>query len=91
MKLKVTKCLGVVLPNAKKKVNEYFFELKKSKQNDAEIKFDIVSVKNRYVILNIHEELPRGYKLYVFEYLPVTIEYQLEGVFKKYRFELIWD
>lgn len=91
MKLKVTKCSGVVLPNAEKKVNEYFFELKKSKENDAGIKFDIVSVKNKYVILNIHEELPRGYKLYIFEYVPVTIEYQLEGVIKKYKFELIWD
>ena len=91
MKLKVTKCSGVVLANTEKKVNEYCFELKKSKHNDAEIKFDIVSVKNRYVILNIREELPRGYKLYIFEYAPVTIEYQYEGVIKKYKFELIWD
>ena len=89
-KLKVTDYSRVVLPDSECSVNEYVFELKKSKQNNAGIKFDIVSVKKGYVILNLYENLPKGYKLYVFQDEPVTLDYELDGVFKRYKFELTW-
>lgn len=91
MKLKVTKYgLGIV-PNAQPSGNEYIFELKKSKNNNAGIIFDIVKVDKDYVVLNIHCCLNKGFKQYVFDgCYPITLEKKLEGAYSKYTFELIW-
>ena len=92
MKLIVTKTSGAVIKDREPKRNELIIDAKKSKDNDAfGIVFDIVETKESYVILNIKDKLLSGYKQYVFTNQSVTLQDLLDGVIKKFTFELIKD
>ena len=56
---------------------------------------EILEIKKNYVILNIKnyfglDSVQGGFKQYIFQYCPVTIDIELEGEHSSFRFELIW-
>lgn len=92
MKLIVTKTSGAVIKDREPKRNELIFDAKKSKDNDAfGLVFDIIETKENYIVLNIKDKLLSGYKQYVFTNQSITMQDLLDGVIKKFTFELIED
>ena len=83
---------GVGGPNPESKSGELYFELEKGEVNHDEIRFDIVEVKENYVVLKLYlAERYEGFLQYVFDsYYPVTIDTILDGFGSTYRFELVW-